>query len=192
MKRTILAIVGRDVAGKDTAGAYLEKNFGFEQVITGQLVRDYIAEHNLGEPTRELMTIVANETRDRYGSDVFIQRALKLEADKLLINGARAVGEINAIKEAGGIVVAVDAPAEKRYAWSTVRGRTSDLVSLEEFIRLEEFGSTNKSVNGVNVAAMVNLADQVVKNHDDFESFYRNLDALMVELGIEKIAGHEA
>lgn len=185
-EKVLIALVGRDVSGKDTVGEYLVKNYGFTQVISGQLVRDYIAENKLGVPTRELMTHEANKAREQFGADFFIQRALKSEVNKLLINGARAVGEINAVRKAGGKVIATEAPIEKRYEWSKGRGRASDLVTFDEFVRLEEFGSTNKSVNGVNIGAMIASADYTIQNDKGLKELFAQVDTLMAALGVEK------
>jgi len=190
--RNIIALVGRAVSGKDTIGLYLVANYGFMHVSTGQLVRDYIAEHNLGEPSRDLMIKTANEVRNENGVDYFVQRALEIETNRLAIDGLRAVGEIFAAREAGAKIVAVDAPIEKRFAWAEARGRISDQITFADFERQEKLESMNKSASAQSIDEVVASADYVIANHDDFDSLYRNVDTLMAEIGIEKIAKHEA
>jgi dephospho-CoA kinase len=186
-KRNILAIVGRDVSGKDTVGTYLEMNYGFTQVITGQLVRDYIAENNLGEPTRELMTSVANGARKQFGADYFVQRALHSEFQKLVLNGARAMGEIDAVRAAGGVVIAIEASVELRYQWAGGRGRTSDRVTFDEFVEQEKLSSSNKSVTAVNIDAMIASADYTIQNGGALSELFAKVDVLMAQIGVEKI-----
>jgi len=185
-KRTILALVGRAVSGKDTVGAYLEKNYGFTQVITGQLVRDYIVENNLGEQTRDLMIKVANEARAQFGADYFVQRGLAMDVDRLIVNGARAVGEVNAVREAGGAVVAIDAPIENRYKWAGGRGRTSDNISFEDFARQEKLESANKSASAQSIDEIVAGADYVIHNDKDLSALFQKVDDLMLSFGLEK------
>lgn len=190
--RNIIALVGRAVSGKDTIGLYLVANYGFKHVATGQLLRDYIVEHQLGEPTRDLMIETGNYVRTNLGVDYFVQRALEIDTDKLAIDGLRAVGEIVAAREAGAKIVAVDAPIEKRFARAEARGRTSDQITFADFARQEKLESTNKSASAQSIDEVVASADYVIANHGDFEALYHNVDALMNGLGIEKMTKHEA
>lgn len=185
-KRTIIALVGRAVSGKDTVGAYLEKNYGFTQVVTGQLIRDYIAENNLGEPNRDLMIRVGNELRTKYGADYLVRKALQTETDKLIVNGTRAVGEVNAVRKAGGIVIATEAPMEKRYEWTTGRGRISDKISFEDFVRQEKLESANKSASAQSIDEVIAGADYTIQNDQDLPTLFAKVDLLMTKLGIEK------
>lgn len=190
--RNIIALVGRAVSGKDTIGLYLVANYGFNHVSTGQLVRDYISEHDLGEPSRDLMIKTANEVRNESGVDYFVQRALEIDTDRLAIDGLRAVGEIVAAREAGSKIVAVDAPIENRFAWAEARGRTSDQITFADFERQEKLESVNKSASAQSIDEVVASADYVIANHDDFDTLYRHVDTLMAELGIGKTVKHEA
>lgn len=190
--RNIIVLVGRAVSGKDTIGLYLVANYGFAHVSTGQLVRDYISEQDLGDPSRDLMIKTANEVRAEHGVDYFVERALEMETDRLAIDGLRAVGEIVAAREAEAKIVAVDAPIEKRFAWAEARGRVSDQITFADFARQEKLESLNKSSSAQSIDEVVASADYVIPNHDDFDTLYRHVDALMAELGIDKLAKYEA
>lgn len=186
-KKVIIALVGRAVSGKDTLGKYLEENYGFTQVITGQLVRDYISAHGLGEPTRDLMIRVANEVRAEQGADYFVRRGLETGNGSLIFNGVRAVGEVTAIREAGGIIIAIDAPIEKRYEWATGRQRTSDQVSFEDFARQEKLESTNKSASAQSLDEIVAGADYTLRNEKSLADLYSSADILMAKLNVERV-----
>jgi dephospho-CoA kinase len=185
-KRTIIALVGRAVSGKDTVGKYLVDNYGFAHVSTGQLVRDYITEHSLGEPSRDLMIRVANEVRSKLGADYFVQKALETKADRLIIDGLRAMAEVNAARNAGAVVIAVEAPIEKRYEWATGRGRTSDKISFEDFARQEKLESTNKSASAQSLDEVIAGADITIQNDQDLAYLYKETDTLMAKLGVEE------
>lgn len=184
--RTILAVVGRDVSGKDTVGKYLKQKYGFTHVVTGQLVRDYIAENKLGEPTRELMIQVATDVRARLGADYFLQVGLRSDTDRLALDGVRAMGEVQAVREAGGQIITVEAPIEKRFEWSKARGRTSDEASFEDFVRHEQLQSVSASANGQSVDAVIASADYTIQNDADLPALFAKVDALMAKLGVEK------
>jgi len=183
-----IALIGRAVSGKDTVGKYLVENYGFTSVVTGQLVRDYIAKHNLGEPTRPLMVEVANAVRAKYGADYFLQKALSTETDRLLIDGLRATGEVDFARDAGCIIIAVDAPIEKRYDWSRGRGRVSDEVTFEAFVMQEESDSKSNSSVEQNLDAIIEGADYSINNIRDLVYLYQQVDGLMSNLGIGKAA----
>ena len=183
-----IGLIGRAVSGKDTVGKYLVENYGFTSVVTGQLVRDYIAEHNLGEPTRPLMVEVANAVRAKYGADYFLQKALSTETDRLLIDGLRATGEVDFARDAGCIIIAVDAPIEKRYDWSRGRGRVSDEVTFEAFVMQEESDSKSNSSVGQNLDAIIEGADYSINNIRDLAYLFQQVDELMSNLGIGKAA----
>jgi dephospho-CoA kinase len=185
-KRTILAIVGRDVSGKDTVGKYLKKKYGFAHVVTGQLVRDYIAEHHLGEPTRELMIEVATDVRARLGADYFLQVGLGSDADRLALDGVRAMGEVSAVRAAGGQVLAVEAPIEKRFEWAKSRGRTSDEATFQDFVKHEQLQSHSSSASGQSVDEVILGADYVIVNDGDLSDLFTKADALMAQMGVEK------
>lgn len=184
--RTILAVVGRDVSGKDTVGKYLAKNFGFAHVVTGQLVRDYIAENSLGEPTRELMIKVATEVRSRLGADYFLQMGIQSDAQKLVLDGVRAMGEVAAVREAVGLIVTVEAPIENRFKWAKARGRTSDEATFEDFVKHEKTQSLSASASGQSVDEVIASADYTIQNDADLAALFAKVDALMAQLGVQK------
>jgi dephospho-CoA kinase len=186
-KRTILAIVGRDVSGKDTVGKYLKKEYGFAHVVTGQLVRDYIAENHLGEPTRELMIKAGTDARAKFGADYFLQVGLASDADRLVLDGVRAMGEVTAVREAGGKVLAVEASIEKRFEWAKGRGRTSDEATFEDFMKHEQMQSTSATENGQSVNEVISRADYVITNDGDLSDLFTKVDVLMAQIGVEKI-----
>lgn len=185
-KRTILALVGRAVCGKDTVGDYLEKNYGFVKVSTGQLVRDYIEKAELGQPTRDLMIKVANDVRSEHGDDYFVQKALETDVQRLNVDGLRAMGEIKAIKNTGAIIIAIDATKEKRFQWANIRGRVCDKISFEDFVRQEKIESINKSASVQSIDTVMSSADYTIKNDQDLISLFTKVDALMTDLGISK------
>jgi dephospho-CoA kinase len=186
-QRTILAVVGRDVSGKDTVGKYLKKEYGFSHVVTGQLLRDYIAAKKLGEPTRDLMIKVATDVRARLGADYFLQVALQSDTQRLALDGVRAMGEVAAVREAGGLVVDIEAPIEKRFERAKDRGRTSDEASFEDFVRHEKMQSLSVTVNGQSLDEVIASADHTIHNDASLPELFAKVDLLMKELGLEKI-----
>ncbi len=187
-KQIKIAIVGHPLSGKDTVGEYLASEYGFTHLPTGQMVRDYMAANDLGEPTRDMMQKVANEVRAAKGADYFLRLALDSQADRVAVNGLRAVGEIQAARDAGCIIIAAVAPIEKRYEWAKARGRVSDRVSFEDFEKQELAEGNSKNEAEQNVDAAIQAADYTVGNESDLAHLYLAVDRLMAQLGVERVA----
>lgn len=187
-ERTIIALVGRAVCGKDTVGAYLVKNYGFTHVSTGQLVRDYMTENGISEHTRDLMIKTANEARAQYGADFFLQRAFQSDSPRQVIDGLRAVGEIEVARKAGAVVIAVEAPIEKRYEWSRGRGRISDGLTFEEFRNQERHEGSNQSTSATSLDDVLTMADYTIQNDKDLRSLLAQVDSLMASLWVGRIS----
>ncbi len=192
MEKAIIALVGMPLSGKDTAGKYLEQHYGFRHVSTGQLVRDHIAKNDLGEPTRELMVKTANDLRLSHGADYFVKKAIAAGGGRVIVDGIRAVGELKAVKQLEGIVIATLAPLEKRYQWAKARNRVSDRVSLEDFRQDEEVEMHSESEHKQNISSMIENADHLIENNDSLEKLFEKVDELMIKLGIEKQVVEEA
>lgn len=172
----IIGLVGQPSSGKDTVVEFLIKKHGFKHVSSGDIIRKFIAENNLGEPTRELMQKTGNELRTKHGGEVLVQMALKENVERLAISGLRAIPEIEAVKNAGGEIWAVEAPIESRYQWALARGRVGEDVSFEEFKRIELAEAKNTDKNAQNVEEVVKMADKRIVNDGTVEELESKVD----------------
>ena len=166
---SIIGIVGQPLAGKDSVAAILEGH-GYTHVSTADMVRDYIREHNLGEPTRPLVRDTANALRAEHGGDYLVRLALQKYPEQVAISAIRAVNEAKCLQAEGGRLVWVEAPQKLRFARLRSRGRVGDDVTLEEFTAQEERETTNPDPNAQSVSSLRPLADLVIENTGDFES----------------------
>lgn len=178
----ILGLVGQPLSGKDTVAAHLVDTHKFVHVSTGDLLRFYMAENNLGQPTRDLMQKVGNILRAEHGADYLMRLALKTEANSLVVSGIRAIAEATALKAAGGLLVACSAPLAVRYERATGRGRAGDKVNLETFKQQEAAESSSNDPNAQSVSAVVAMADFTVENSGDLEHLYKQVDELLTGL----------
>jgi len=177
-----LGLVGEPLTGKDTLAAYLVEQYGFVHVSTGDFVRFYILENNLGEPTRPLLKHVANKLRTEHGPDYFAQLALRNEATHLVISGLRNPHEVAAIRSAGGTILALTAPLEVRYARAQERGRATDNLSFEEFKRQQTAEDTSSNPNAQNMAEVLAMADISLSNTAGRIALHQHIDDMLVNL----------
>ncbi|HLC91561.1 MAG TPA: AAA family ATPase [Candidatus Saccharimonadales bacterium] len=173
----LIGIAGSLASGKDSLAQYLVDNYEFCHVSTGDLVRE-IAQQKYGSIERPVLYKTANELREEKGSGVLGKMSLEYyqkHKDKypggLIVSGFRALAEAQAVKDAGGIIIYIDAPLEKRYMWMQGRGRDKEAtVSLEEFKKRES--NENGGVDpAFDISAIKNIADAVIQNDSTFDSF---------------------
>lgn len=185
MKKIILGFVGPQSGGKDTVADYLCKKYGFVNISTGDMIRDCIRENNMGKPDRDKMQKVANEQRAKYGTDVFVRRALKNKSDRIAVTGIRAVGEAQGILNAGGDIISVDSPIEIRYERISSRGRVGDDVSFEKFKAQEDAEKNENDPTAQNIPGVMKMAKYHIDNIGTIMDLYKKADELAIKLGVK-------
>ncbi len=182
MKQVIIGLVGHPSCGKDTVANYLTEKYNFTHVSTGDLVRKYISEQNLGEPTRQLMSTVSAQVRKDNGGDFFINQGLNDPSPRLTISGMRAVAEVEAVKKAGGLLLAITAPLEVRYQRALARGRVGEDITFEQFKIADAKDSQSNDPNAQNVNAVVARADATLTNTGTLEELHTQVDKIVLQL----------
>ncbi|MEO5499136.1 MAG: AAA family ATPase [Candidatus Saccharimonadales bacterium] len=162
----LIGIAGSFASGKDTVAHALEADYGFTHVSTGDMVRE-AALRERGSIERPVLFEVADAHRHRDGAGIFVMHALE-KPRPLVITGIRSLGEAKALKQAGGILLFIDAPVEVRYERMLARHRDSETgLTLEQFEANEHkewhSGETDADFNLRDVKAMADLVmDNVV------------------------------
>lgn len=139
---TIIGVTGYAGAGKDTFARLLAAQFnhrGFAAVIvsSGDLVRQYVRDHRLGDPAdRGLLQRVASEVMAAHGYDVWLEHSLAglpPQTQVLLYPGLRHPDEVDFIHRHHGIAIGIDVPVQTRYVRSQARNRPGDNIDFEQF-----------------------------------------------------------
>lgn len=118
-KPRLVGLAGTLGAGKDTASEILVSTYGYTHVSTGDAVRTE-ARRRYTDPhvviDRPILHLVANEMRATQGAGALVLNALTQNADRehVVISGIRNIGEAQALKEASGLLLFIDAPIELR------------------------------------------------------------------------------
>ena len=178
----LIGLTGRNAAGKGEVARYLQKK-SFYYYSLSDVIRDEIRSRGL-DPTRELLIVIGNELRQRYGANILAERILaKIEDDKhYVIDSIRNPAEVDAFRAAKHFkLIRIEASAEIRFQRILSRHRESDPGTLQEFIELEnrEAEGDDTSQNLVKVELM---ADHALTNEATLEKLYPQIDQLLLRL----------
>jgi dephospho-CoA kinase len=175
----IIGLGGTFASGKDTLARELVRNYGYTHASTSDMVRA-AARERYGNIERPTLTKVGAELRAEGSLGVLAERALALNARPIVISGIRTVGEATAIKNAGGVMVFVDADPRIRYERMQGRARDAEArLTLDEFLDKEKNEINGINAGTINIGAVRNLADINLDNSGSKEQF---MDAAMKSL----------
>ena len=183
----LIGISGTFGSGKDSLSQYLADNFGFTHVSTSDLVRE-VAMRERGSIERPVLKEVANECRQKFGGGYFVEQGLR-QSRPLVISGIRSLGEMKALKQAGGVMVFVDAPFEVRYDRMVERSRDGEsLISHEEFRERESRELCSGPLDtDFNITAIGEQADVNLDNSGTKDEFLQNtIDELNLQSSLAR------
>ncbi len=177
----IIAITGPVGAGKDTASEYIGKILQLKHVSGGDILREMLTSIGL-EPKKSALGDFGTFIRTHYGADAIIKRVLtKAASDHDIVNsGVRSYAEAQLIKNAGGRIIYIDAPAKIRHERLAIRQKSNELVDTESLqkIDMREKGSDNPLDE--NLTAIMAIADHIIINDTDLSGFYKKLNDIIV------------
>ena len=176
----IIGVCGTFAAGKDTVAEYIESK-GFTHVSSGDVVRQYIRDNNLGGLDRDNLRHVANSTRAEKGGDFFVRHAIETGPRPLVISGLRSSEEVAAVKKEGGVIIGVDAPVTRRYNWAKSRGRIDDSITEEKF-KEQELAEESDKPTDCQITVVMGMADYDIANDGTLEELYANVDEVLKRL----------
>ena len=183
-----IGLAGTAGSGKNTVAELLTKLFGLQDLNTSDMGRAitrqvYHLPHDFN-PVRDQLYVVANYMRNEINPAGYVKLCM-LEAEALglkagVISGLRSMGEADAIRQAGGIIIGVDANPKIRYERIYSRGRDSESQkTFEQFLQQDEYENRGLSNSGAGrgIRYIIDSADILIKNESDLVALEQDIKA---------------
>ncbi len=180
-RQVVLGITGTNGAGKGTIVEYLVKQKNWQHFSASGLLTEEIVRRNM-PVNRDSMIIVANDLRAKYGAGYIAEELIRRAGNNVgnsIIESIRTLGEVEKLREKGGVVLAVDADQKLRYERVLKRGGVKDGVSFEEFSKQEEMEMQSDDPNKQNLLAVKRVADYVINNDGTIEELNNEIEKFL-------------
>ncbi len=175
----IIGITGTLGAGKGTVVEFLKQK-GFKHFSVREFLIKEINKRGL-PVNRDNMVLVANQLR-KMNSPSYIIEQLYEQAKKAggdcIIESIRTPGEVEALKEKGGVLLAIDADPQTRYVRIVTRQSETDNVSYDEFLENEKREMFSQDPNKQNLSKCIEMADYVLDNNKGVEELHKQVEEI--------------
>jgi dephospho-CoA kinase len=176
----LIGVAGTAGAGKDTATEIICKLFGLQNTSTGDMVRAITRQvyglppdfNPVRDQLYEVATYVRTEVHPAGMVKLCILQAKVQKGTGAVLSGLRSRGEADAIREAGGIIVGVDADPKVRYGRIYARQRDAETgKTYDQFLQQDEYENRGISETGPGrgIKSIIESADILITNNGSLE-----------------------
>lgn len=192
-KLQLIGVAGTAGAGKDTVADLLSQMFNLQNLSSGDYLR-VITRYayklpNDFNPARDQLFYVANYLRNEISPATLVQLCiLQAQAQKLhgaIISGLRSMGEADAVRKAGGVIVGIDADPRLRYERMAARRRDAEANwTFDAFVKQDAYENKGLSESGTGrgIRTIIDTADVLVTNSGDLEDLKAELKSKVAPL----------
>ncbi len=179
----IIGLTGLNGSGKTEVAQYLVSR-GFEYHSLSDEIREEIRRRGQ-EITRELLIVVGNELRTKFGPGVLAERVLqRLSRDgNFVVDSIRNPSEVEVLRRREDFTfLAVEADQPVRFERSRLRGREFAPTTLDEFVAQERKELESPDPASQQLVSTRKMAAAAVNNNGTVEELHRALDDLLPRL----------
>lgn len=178
----LIGITETDGVGKDLVVEYLVSQHDFTHYSAREFITIEI--ERLGLPNdRNQLRLTANALRAEFGDEVVIRKAYERAAaegkDRVVIESIRTFAEVEYLKLREGVLLAIDATPELRYARISGRHSVTDQVSYEEFLAHEAIEMNDPDLHGMQKSRVIAAADFTIMNNGSYAELYIQIESFM-------------
>jgi len=183
----LLGVTGFQCSGKDTVADILRDSHGFEAATSSDVIRDFIRDNNLGDPSRPLLTTVARQLREHDPAAIIKSSLARCKTDRIVVSGLYSKAEAqHFISDAGGVIIKCDADQRLRYERAISRDRIGDDVDFDTFQSWESGESISTNSNNQSIREVGRLAVVTILNEGSYTDLEARVSATLVSLGISQ------
>lgn len=175
----IIGITGTLGAGKGAVVSYLVRTKGFTHYSARSYFAVQMEKQGITPINRDTMVEFANSLREQNGPrHIFdtLYKEAEASGNPSVIESIRTVGEAEALKERGGVLLAIDADEHMRYTRICGRGSTHDKVTFEEFQTQEAREMYSDDPNKQNISAVMRMADVTIENNGTLGELHASIE----------------
>lgn len=179
----IIGLTGAFGSGKSTAAAFFEKK-GYTVIILSSYLEKEAKKRKL-PITRKVLQDIGNLWREERGVDILIKYALDESSKnkKIVIDGIRNLGEVEALRKRGGVLLAIVADREVRFGrLKSLKRREKLTPSLFTKLDLRDLG-VNEKITGLQTAFCIAFADAYIDSNSSMSDFEIKLNKFLNEYG---------
>lgn len=184
---SVISLSGLKAAGKDELCRRLEAS-GYQTLRLSDPIRAEAVRRGLAQYTTQQLQDIGDEGRRLGGAGHWASKALELAKErgfgKVIINGVRNPGEVEALRYAAGrrcMLVGIVAPTMVRYGRASGRGQVEDRYDLEKFLQMDDRDrGIGQPTDGQRVDACLALVppENIFNNEGTLEAYHAWIDAL--------------
>ena len=182
----IIGVVGPIASGKNVITDFLFEK-GFTRLSLSEEVREETRLRGL-PIERKILQDIGNEMRLKNGLDYWANRLIaKMDLSKnYVVEGIRNPGEVSALRKLKEfILIATDAPIEKRFQWIMLRGKDSDPSSLEEVKKIDSRDrGEGEGAHGQQSILSMQTANFKIINDSTKEAMRKKAEKIFKKIGI--------
>jgi dCMP deaminase len=172
----IIGLTGKNAAGKGEVARFLQER-GFHFGSLSDMLRKELKDRRI-QATRDNLTRIGNELREKHGPSVLAERMLRTlhDAQNYVIDSFRNPSEVEAFRRRSDFVLwAVTATPAVRFERIKVRARESDPDTLAHFLAVEEREAHNVDPTKQSINACEKAADLKIPNNGSLEVLHKRL-----------------
>jgi adenylate kinase family enzyme len=180
-KRLIVGLVGNPGSGKSTIARHLANKHGFYHFEGSDYLRAEAKRRGVDLQTRNDYSEFHRSLQLEHGASVAAKYMLALPGERLVFSGLRSTQNARELQAAGGIIIALQAPVETRYA-RTTHDQLKSQPTLEEFKAVEDAQLVSRDRLGADVLSTMEIADITMNVARPLDEVLDEIDTIIEKL----------